>query len=78
MFSADGTYLALTAQETAGYVLIVVDLAAGRRVLTVPLPVAEPSAPPYLTWDGDVIVATDVTGGWSAPASDNPATALNA
>ena len=68
VFSADGTYLALTAQESAGYVLIVVDLAAGRRVLTVPLPVSEPPAPPYLTWDNDVIVAADVTGDWSSPA----------
>lgn len=68
VFSADGTYLALTAREATGYVLIVVDLAAGRRVLTVPLPVSEPAAPPYLTWDGDMIVATDVTGDWSAPS----------
>jgi hypothetical protein len=32
--------------------------------LTVPLPVSTPPAPPYLTWNGDVIVAADVTGEW--------------
>jgi len=30
--------------------------------------VAEPSAPPYLTWLGDVVVAADVSGEWSAPS----------
>jgi hypothetical protein len=30
--------------------------------------VSSPSAPPYLTWNGDVIVAADVTGGWPVPS----------
>jgi hypothetical protein len=34
----------------------------------VPLPVPAPSAPPYLTWTGDVIVASDVTGQWPLSA----------
>ena len=44
------------------YSLIVVDVTDSSKLLTVPLPVSAPSGPPYLTWDGDVIVAADVTG----------------
>jgi len=68
VFSPDGGHLALTAQLDAGYSLIVMEVSTGRRVLTVPLPVAEPSVPPYLTWLGDVVVAADVSGEWSAPS----------
>ncbi len=67
-FSADGRYLALTAQLPTGYSLIVMEVDSGRRVLTVPLPVPEPSVPPYLTWLDDVVVAADVSGQWSAPS----------
>lgn len=68
VFSADGRYLALADQLAAGYTLTVVDAASGVTVLSVPLPVPAPSAPPYLTWTGDVIVASDVTGQWPLSA----------
>jgi len=66
--SADGRYLAVTADVGGSYSLIVVDVAGSTRVLTVPLPVSTPTAPPYLTWDGDVIVAAAVTGEWPVPS----------
>ena len=68
VFSPDGKYLAVTDQLAAGYVLSVVEAASGVTVLSVPLPVPAPSTPPYLTWTGDVIVASDVTGQWPLSA----------
>jgi Tol biopolymer transport system component len=62
--SADGRYLAVTAEIGGSYSLIVVDVAGSSRVLTVPLPVSPPTGPPYLTWAGDVIVAADAAGEW--------------
>jgi len=64
VFSADGQYAAMTATLAAGYALVIVDLAAAHRVLTVPLPVAEPLSPPYLTWLGDTVVISDSSGEW--------------
>jgi len=64
VFSADGQYAAMTATVDAGYTLIIVDLLAARRVLTVPLPAAEPLAPPYLTWFGNTVVISDSSGEW--------------
>lgn len=69
VFSADGRYLALADQLAAGYMVTVVDTASGATVLSVPLPVPAPSAPPYLTWTGDIIVASDVTGQWPLSAA---------
>ena len=69
VFSADGSYLAMADQLAAGYTLSVVETAGGGTVLSVPLPLAAPSAPPYLTWTGDVIVASDVTGRWPLSAA---------
>jgi hypothetical protein len=66
--SADGRYLAVTAEFDGAYSLIVVDVTDSSKLLTVPLPVSAPSGPPYLTWDGDVIVAADVTGEWPVPS----------
>ena len=68
VFSADGRYLALTAQLAGGYSLVVVEVSTNRRVVTAALPVTEPTQPPYLTWLGDVVVAVDVSGGWAAPS----------
>ena len=68
MFSPDGRQVALTAQLAGSYTLVVTEVSTNRRVLTVPLPVSEPSQPPYLTWLGDVLVAADVSGEWSAPS----------
>lgn len=68
VFSADGQYLAVTAEVDGAYRVLVIDRTSGARVLTVPLPVATPSSPPYLTWLDDVIVAADVTGEWPAPS----------
>ncbi len=68
VFSADGRYVALTAQVDGSYRLLVVETANGTRVLSVPLPVSEPSSPPYLTWAGDVVVAADVSGTWPIPS----------
>jgi hypothetical protein len=67
-FDPDGLFLAATAEVGGNYRLIVFDLANGFRVLDVPLPVAAPGAPPYLTWLDDVIVAADVTGTWPTPS----------
>lgn len=64
VFSADGQHVALTATFDSGYRMIVVDLTTGRRVLTVPLAVAEPLSPPYLTWLGDTVVISDLSGEW--------------
>jgi hypothetical protein len=64
VFSADGQYAAMTATVDSGYNLIIVDLAAARRVLTVPLPVAEPLSPPHLTWLADTVVIADSSGEW--------------
>jgi len=64
VFSADGRYLAVAAQLSRGYTLAVVEPSTGVTLLTVPLPVTMPSVPPYLTWAGDVIIASAVTGGW--------------
>lgn len=68
VFSPDGQYAALTATLGSGYSLIVVDPTAARRVLTVPLPVAEPLSPPYLTWLGDTVVISDSSGEWRSRA----------
>ncbi len=68
VFSPDGRYVALTAQLAGSYSLVVTEVPTNRRVLTVPHPVSEPSQPPYLTWLGDVVVAADVSGEWSAPS----------
>lgn len=64
VFSADGKYLALTAQVDGSYRLLVVETSTGSRVFSVPLPVSEPTTPPYLTWAADVVVASDVSGNW--------------
>jgi len=69
VFSADGKYLALADRLAAGYALTVVEAATGGTVLTVPLPVPVPASPPYLTWAGDVIVVSDVSGQWPLPAA---------
>lgn len=68
VFSPDGSRAVLTAALPGGYSLLVVDVMSGRRVLTVPLPVAEPATPPYLTWKGDTVVALDTGGGWPTPS----------
>lgn len=68
VFSPDGSRAVLTAGLPGGYSLLVVDVMSGRRVLTVPLPVAEPATPPYLTWKGDTVVALDTGGGWPTPS----------
>lgn len=68
VFSADGQYAAMTATLEDGYTLIIVDLVAARRVLTVPLPTAEPLSPPYLTWLGDTVVISDSSGEWRTRA----------
>lgn len=67
-FSADGSQIALMATVAGSYSLIVIDVASDRRLLTAPLPVAEPSRPPELAWFQDVVVATDVTGEWATPS----------
>lgn len=67
-FSADGSRAVLTAALPGGYSMLVVDVLSGRRVLTVPLPVAEPVTPPYLTWIDDTVVALDTSGGWPTPS----------
>lgn len=69
VFSSDGRYLAVADQRAAGYTLSIVETASGATVLSAPLPVPTPSAPPYLTWTGDVIVASDVTGQWPLSAA---------
>jgi len=69
VFSADGSYLALADQLAGGYTVTVVDASSGATVLSVPLPVPAPSAPPYLTWTGDVIVVSDVSGQWPLSAA---------
>jgi len=69
VFSSDGRYLAVADQRAAGYTLSVVETASGATVLSAPLRVPTPSAPPYLTWTGDVIVASDVTGQWPLSAA---------
>jgi len=68
VFSPDSRQVALTAELAGSYSLVIVEVMTNRRVLTVPLPVATPSQPPYLTWLGDVVVAADVSGEWSAPS----------
>lgn len=68
VFSPDGSRAVLTAGLPGGYSLLVVDVMSGRRVLTVPLPVAEPATPPYLTWKGDTVVALDTGGEWPTPS----------
>lgn len=67
-FFPDGGQVALTASVAGRYTLIVVDAASNRRLLTAPLPVAEPTRPPELTWFQDTVVATDVTGEWAMPS----------
>jgi hypothetical protein len=62
--SPDGAHLAVTTEVDGAYSLVVVGVQNRGTELTVPLPVSAPSAPPYLTWNGDVIVAADVTGEW--------------
>ena len=69
VFSSDGRYLAVADQRAGAYNLSVVDTASGVTVLSAPLPVPAPPAPPYLTWTGDVIVASDVTGLWPMSAA---------
>lgn len=66
-FSANGGQLAMTVSLDGGYSLLLFDIGTSRRVLTVPLPVTEPSTPPYLTWLGDVVVISDVSGEWATP-----------
>jgi hypothetical protein len=66
--SPDGAHLAVTTALDGVYSLVVVGVQTRGTELTVPLPVSSPSAPPYLTWNGDVIVAADVTGGWPVPS----------
>ncbi len=65
VYSADGRFLAVAAEQYDGYALTVVDLKADRRVLSVPLPAPEPTLPPYLKWLGDTVVVTDVSGQWA-------------
>ena len=62
--SPDGAHLAMTTETDGVYSLVVVGVQDRGSELTVPLPVSTPPAPPYLTWNGDVIVAADVTGEW--------------
>ncbi len=69
VFSADGRYLALADRSSAGYALTVVEAATGATVLSAPLPVPVPASPPYLTWAGDVIVVSDVSGQWPLSAA---------
>jgi hypothetical protein len=66
--SPDGAHLAVTTALDGVYSLVVVGVQTRGTELTVPLPVSSPSAPPYLTWNGDVIVAADVTGEWPVPS----------
>jgi hypothetical protein len=66
--SPDGAHLAVTTALDGVYSLVVVGVQTRGTELTVPLPVSTPSAPPYLTWNGDVIVAADVTGEWPVPS----------
>lgn len=68
VFSADGRYLAATAEVDAAYRVLIIDQSSGATVLNAPLPVATPSKPPYLTWLDDAIVATDVGGQWPIPS----------
>lgn len=68
VFSPDGSRVALAATVGGSYSLIVVRVHTGDRLLTVPLPVAEPATPPYLTWHGDTVVAVDGSGTWSLPS----------
>ncbi len=67
VFSADGRYLAMADQMSDGYTLAVVEAATGQTLLRTRIPAPIPSVPPYLTWAGDVIVASDVTGEWQLP-----------
>jgi len=68
VFSADGLYLAMTAQVDDDYVVTVADRTTGDTVLSTSLLYPrEPNAPPYLTWAGDLIVVSDVTGDWLTP-----------
>jgi Tol biopolymer transport system component len=62
--SPDGAHLAVTTELDGVYSLVVVGVQNRGTELTVPLSVSTPSAPPYLTWHGDVIVAADVSGEW--------------
>jgi hypothetical protein len=66
--SPDGAHLAVTTELDGVYSLVVVGVQNRGTELTVPLSVSPPSAPPYLTWNGDVIVAADVTGEWPVPS----------
>jgi hypothetical protein len=66
VFSTDGRWLAVTEEVDGDYQLLVIDLVHHERLLAASLPVAAPAAPPYLTWQGDVIVVTDVTGSWTS------------
>ncbi len=68
VFDATGNRLALTVTVDGTYSLIVTAYLVGRRMLTVPLPVAEPSRPPYVTWLNDVVVISDVSGDWATPS----------
>ena len=68
VFSADGRYLATTAEVDGDYLLTIVDRSSGEAVLVSSLQfTAAPKVPPLLAWSGDVIVATDLTGSTSTP-----------
>ena len=67
VFSEDGAQFALTVEIDGTYLLMLIDVASGKRLLTVPLTVPTPSNPPFLTWRGDVVVATDGSGDWPVP-----------
>jgi len=66
--SPDGAHLAVTTEVDEAYSLVVVGVQNRGAELTVPLSVSSPSTPPYLTWNGDVIVAADVSGEWPFPS----------
>jgi hypothetical protein len=66
--SPDGALLAVTTEVDGAYSLVVVGVQNRGTELTVALSVSSPSAPPYLTWNGDVIVAADVSGEWPVPS----------
>ena len=68
VFSADGRYLATTAEVAGDHLLTIVDRASGESVLVSSLDFpAAPKVPPLLTWHGDTIVATALSGDSATP-----------
>lgn len=68
VFDGTGNRLALTVTVDGAYSLVISAYLVGHRMLTVPLPVTEPSKPPDVTWLNDVVVISDVSGDWATPS----------